>query len=667
MKTKLYILMLAVSVVLAASCEDYLTVKLYDQANLEEIFSKSNTTHRYLRQLYSYIPEDESVDNREGWVVSRSDEAQNSAVTFVHYLSYRTGNYSPATAGRTDNGEDDAYRPWNEMYKAINQCTIFMNNVDLDKEDSAGDREYMKAQARFLRAYFYYVLFRQYGPVFLWMDSDYNAVTPDESLEGATVDRHTVDQNVRFIVSELDKAIEALPLRVGDNDLESTSRWTGMATKGAAMAVKSRVLLMAASPLYNGCDLYKGQMRNLRGDYLFPQTADASKWDKAADAAYDLIKLAEDEGLYELVKDQPYPSGSQYEDTPQQHGAWDYEQVFHTKWNKEIVWGWWKRESSEYSYLWGNGQQLALTLPPAPALHYHGFAHVSPSLKLVDAFPVWETGRYPVTGYESTGGRLDYSRPIVDAESHYQSDGWTENYKAPVNTPWAPAFKAHNSTVGRDPRYYASLVPNGWPWPNANKAKFFSCYNSAECISQWAANGDHNRVGYVWRKWYPTDLNLDDNNSYHIYEVYPSIRLAEIYLNYAEAMNERSARNGAVACEYINKVRNRVGLNNIEDAYPGIEGNQALLRWVIRIERMCEFNGEAVRHYDAVRWMIAKDEYTTKNWTLKLSATTYEESYERVSDDFVGGDPTFTDRDYLFPLSNNQLSEMTNITQNYGW
>ena len=82
---------------------------------------------------------------------------------------------------------------------------------------------------------------------------------------------------------------------------------------------------------------------------------------------------------------------------------------------------------------------------------------------------------------------------------------------------------------------------------------------------------------------------------------------------------------------------------------------------------MVELNGEAVRHYDAVRWMIAPEEYTTENWTLHCSATTYEESWERVPDDYPGGKPTFTERDYLFPIYSGHLAQMTNMTQNPGF
>ena len=181
MKRFTYILIAAVAL-LFASCSDYLDVKLHDQATLEEIFSQGNTAHRYLRHIYSFIPEDESISNREGWVEARSDESQFSWTMWVYYLPFREGNYSSATTVTAATG----FLTWSKFYQAISQCTVFINNIDLMKEynnkgaeELALIKKQMKAEAKFLRAYYYYCLIRQYGPVYIWMDSDGNPVTPD--------------------------------------------------------------------------------------------------------------------------------------------------------------------------------------------------------------------------------------------------------------------------------------------------------------------------------------------------------------------------------------------------------------------------------------------------------------------------------------------------------
>ncbi len=646
----------------ASSCEKFLAVDLSDQASLEEVFSKSETTHRYLAHLYSYLPLEEDVVGSNGWPVGRSDQALFSWYQYVYYNLYRTGNYSSSTMKSSPITYFDY---WRANYQGIKQCSIFIENVDKDMEDTEETKKYMKAEARFLRAYLYTLLFRQYGPVYIWGDAQ-----SDGEIIASSIDRHTVDENIDFIVSELDKCIADLPLSLSETT-ENIERWQGRVTRGAAMALKSRILLTAASPLFNGCELYVGQMQNMYGNYLFPQTPDPEKWEEAAKAAKEVIDL----NYYSLCQ---AVVGSD----PVKNGAASYQKVYFEPWNSETIFGWWKRTdnaywTTAYTYMGGAGQALGTALPKNfGSLAYSG---ICPSLKLVDSYAMQESGRYGVTGYEKTAGLNDYTKPIIDPLSGYRHEGWTENYRQPVDVDWAPPFKAHNSCVGREARYYACIVPNGFYWPNKNnqdvvahpqrKGGRFTTYNSDECSSPYnSTQGAVCRVGYAWRKNYKADTPLETNSDYQaITAVYPEIRLAEIYLNYAEACNEKPNRDENAAIEYLNRVRNRSGLNNVETAYPEVRGNKELLRWLIQRERMIEFAMEPMRHYDACRWMIAKEEYPADNWTLMCTSDNYEDSYKRVNDEFVGDPAVFEDRDYLYPISARWQAEMVNITQNYGF
>lgn len=629
-----------------SSCESFFDVELDDQAKIEDIFRQKTEVQKYLSHLYSYIPQEEEVVGMHGWTVGRSDEALFSWYQWVYYTQFRTGNYSSATTN---------FNYWPDYYIGINQCSIFLKYIDLDKEDTPTTVAYMKAEARFLRAYYYFLLFRQYGPVFIWGDQ-----IADETIDAKSVDRHTVQENIDFMVGELDAIKNDLPVRTDDIGIDG-KQWAGRVTRGAALALKSRILLYAASPLYNGCDLYKGQMQNIRGEFLFPQSKDETKWEAAAQAAWDVIELAET-GLYDLYKD------TEQTDEFTRYMS-SYQGVRLKPWNKETIWGWWSRSGS-YSWLGGTGGLLAGAMPGmtsggASGVVYQGYGGIQPSLKLVDSYPMYTTGRYPVTGYQ---GENDMSKPIVDPQSGYQATGFTEGYKQP-GIDWGDGIKAHNSCINRDPRYYACLVPNGFWWPNKTENIKFTCYNNDACTNKWNAGegGGITRVGYVWRRLLETNKSLREAKDYtSMQTVYPAFRLAEIYLNYAEACNEKPQRDETAALEYLNKVRERVGLKKIEVAYPEIKGNKELLRWCIQKERMVEFGLEAMRHYDACRWMIAKEEYPSENWTLHVSATTYEESYERVHTDYVGAPAVFRDKDYLHPINAAQMAEMTNMTQNYG-
>ncbi|MBR5906229.1 MAG: RagB/SusD family nutrient uptake outer membrane protein [Bacteroidales bacterium] len=673
MKTRSFIIVILAAALTAVSCDSYFDINTKDQATLEDIMSRSTAVRQYLAHLYAYIPNDENLRANEGGTSLRSDEALHGKSQWeTNWYKVRRGDYSSASSTDVASGNY-----WKKYYEAINECTTFIENLVYDKEDSEKLVNCMEGEARFLRAYYYFTLFRHYGPVFIWMDEEGNPVPSDQSITGESIDRNTVEENVNFMVRELDAAISLLPNNI--SDVIAAYSNMGRVTKGAAMALKTRLLLYAASPLYNGQNgtgMYNG-FKNHKGQDLFP-AYDASKWDKVRDAAKALIDLNQ----YSLAqKGDPA--------TSIQDAAASYQNVWFENWNTnpEIIWGWWYRQWAE-DYLGTIGGEIAFAAPSGGLLCRRGFSLITPSLKLIDAYPMAETGRYPVLGYEQTNGMYDYSRPIVDDASGYKAEGWTENYQQviDVDPSWAKPFKAHNSTVGRDARYYSNFLPNGFWWPCERPMDGdplrFTCYNNADCTSPYSATEGCNRVGFVWRRLYRAGNQLKEDTDYSsIRYVFPAFRLAEVYLTYAEACNEMTSRNADEAIRYIDMVRARSGLCSILVAYPEIDfsgaggtigsvtkSGQEWLRWIIRQERMCEFAFEgSQRHYDAIRTLSAEKEYNVENWTLHLTADNYEDSYTRVSYDYIGGRSKFQQRDYLFPFGSKQLAEMTNFTQNKGW
>src|SRR5690606_14945251 len=352
---------------------------------------------RFLAGVYAYIPNDMILlenmtgNNDEGYFMWDSWS--------VKYLNHNSGAWNPTS---TD------YHIWDNMYRGINQATIFIENVDRNEEVTEQSKKEMKAEARFLRAYFYFLLIRQYGPVYLWGDkpSELNII-PTE------VDRHTLDECVDFISSELRRASEDLPLTISD------TRWYGRVTKGAALSLNARVLLYRARPLFNGANIYKG-IQNKDGNFLFPQQYDAAKWADAAVAAKAVIDL----NTYNLHT-------TKKTGTDMYKAIQSYSEVLFEPWNEEIILGQWVA-SADYvdrrASPWG-----------VVSTAYGGF---SPSLRLVDTYPMASSGRYPVTGYLTNG------EPIIDPLSGYSETGFTENFRNPADLTVTHTFKAHNSTVG---------------------------------------------------------------------------------------------------------------------------------------------------------------------------------------------------------------------------
>lgn len=643
----------------AMSCDSYFDVELQDQATLEEMFSKRGTARQLAAHMYAYLPKEENpVDaTTEGGFSGRTDARQVNASAYANTVfDLRVGDYSPASI--------TSYNLWENYYKAIAHCTLMIENIHLDVEDNQAVRDYMQAEARFMRAFYYFCLFRTYGPVIVWGDQ-----AAQSNVVGADLDRNTFEENINFIVSELDKAIEVLPMSIKEVGLNEGSDM-GRATKGAAMALKSRVLLYAASPLFNGNELYKG-MTNHYGEKIFSQEYDHTRWEEAKKAAKAVIDL----NYYKLVKAEAQ-TGDKFVD-----GIRNYQQIFFKQWNEETIWGWWMNFYTDW--LGRTGGFIGACAPRN--ITVEGWQSLTPSFKLVDAYAMYESGRYPITGYDRTSGMNDYSKPIIDAQSGYVADGFSNTTQ--FEAEWAGEFEAHNSTLGREPRYYASLVPNGYYWPCNPKLKKMTnpktsstdwtvedmrCHfwrGSGSLCERWDQTSTNNYFGYAWRRLYKADNPLDIGADYQqIHYVYPAFRLAEIYFNYAECCIETG--DYAEAVKYLDMIRERSGLNSLKEAYPGIEADPQLLKWCFRQEKMIEFAIEGPMHfYDNTRWMTAKENFPSLNWTLNLNdPVDYHDSWVRSSEDFpLAKYAKFTDRDYLLPFDSDQLAEMTNITQNYGF
>jgi len=157
---------------------------------------------------------------------------------------------------------------WGRSYRSIRECNFALNNID-SVNMSQAKRDVLRAELRFIRAFRYQDLIRNYGGVVLVGDRVLNL---KDSLSGAALfTRSSIKDCINYAVSELDAAAAKLPVA---NDGGS---WPiGRATKGAALALKSRLLLYAASPLYN-----------------------AGTWQAAAAAAQDVINM----GIYSLEPD----------------------------------------------------------------------------------------------------------------------------------------------------------------------------------------------------------------------------------------------------------------------------------------------------------------------------------------------------------------------------
>ena len=255
---------------LNTSCtDDYESVPL-EQFTLDFVFSETDSlgvqAHQYLNSVYSQM---QNGHNRVGgdYLDAATDDAISSSLTENDVYKLATGQYTSASQIGSD-------MRWNQYYEGIRTATTFITNIDrVPLMDTFNDGQPLnrawKSEARFIRALHYFELIKRYGGVPLLGDHVYQL---GEDIE---LPRNTFEDCVDYIVSELDAIKDSLRTApIADLSTKGHS-----VTREAAMALKARVLLYAASPLFNGGNIDAANPLTGYTDYS------AERWKLAADAA----------------------------------------------------------------------------------------------------------------------------------------------------------------------------------------------------------------------------------------------------------------------------------------------------------------------------------------------------------------------------------------------
>lgn len=582
------------------SCKKFLSQVPDDKQTIDDVFKKKSTTEQYLANVYAYIRSEGDWNNNSPWE-GLSDEID---VTYNDYPTYSMN------LGQWDRNRD-SYNFWRTYYQGIRSASYFMQRVDECPELQDEQKTQYKAEARVLRAYFYAMLMRQYGPVIILPDL---AVAPDASIDQFSFPRNTYDECTNFVSTEIDAAIPSLPVSQG-----STQEY-GRIKKGMALAIKARMLLYAASPLFNGNADY-ADFKNPDGPQLISQQYDATKWKKAADAAKAVIDMP-DYSLYKELdgtgKIKPYES---------------CKNVFLKDWNPEIILA---RVVSDGLYsIDKNGSPYVLG----------GWSSWGPTQQSVDAF------------FMANG------RSIEDPASGYTETG----FAATAGTYYAAGTS--NMYVGREPRFYVDVTFNLSKWIN-NASNNNGGTGSAPITIQMYKGGNSgqytgrnwSRTGYCVRKMVnPSSLVGPDKIAARTEVIY---RLAEIYLNYAEALNEYAPGHTDIK-KYINLIRERAGIPQYGAASGEVPepASQDAWRQAIRKERRVELAFEYHRYFDTRRWKIAEQTDGGPMYGMDVNATTTADFSKRV----VFETRVFLKKNYLWNILQNELSKDKNLVENPGW
>jgi hypothetical protein len=587
------VLTLTFLLTLSSSCKKYLDQIPNDRITIEQVFQKKGPSEQYLSSVYNYIPDYGNDWEINPWL-GNADEAD---VTWSKYNIYNLniGNISAGNA---------IFDRWNTYYNGIRSATYFINHIDGNQEILALNGQQLinqyKAEARFLRAYYYFLLMQQYGPVVLIGETE---IAPDVPAGDMQLPRSPFDDCVDYVTSELDKAATILPLVPSNNGQASDIQY-GRATKGMALAVKARLLLYAASPLYNG-NTEVANFKSLDGKQMISQTFSANKWKVAADAAKAVIDL----GIYSLYKDGSNDPIKSYQGIFLQQ--WNSEQIFCRKTNSLTT-----KDTHSMPRQAGGWNGLGVTQEQVDAYF------------MTDGKPIQESSLYTEAGFTSQNG-----------------------------------VQVSNMYINREPRFYASVTYNNSIFQGGNM-------QSAAAISFFVSgpngkNGhptDFSKTGYLIRKNVGPQTNAGSGGN-GARQDRPLIlfRLGEVYLNYAEALNEAEPGNPDIV-RYLNLIRERAGIPQYGTASLPAPLSQADMRSRIRAERRVELAFEQLRWFDIRRWKIA----------AQVMGDMHGMDINKDGNDFyrrvVASNHLFrTPASYWFPISQFDLDRSKLIVQNPGW
>lgn len=596
-------------IVLFGSC-DYLNESPSDFYTESDLLSDVQQIEKEMSELFQDLPYDFDASNG------------SKGMTFCAASDDVFHSWDQADSRLFDGGSWNAQNNpldcFDACYKTIHKAYHFLANVDNVPIKNANQIElysYLipiyKAEAEFFIAYNYFRLLQRYGAVPI-VDKYYDINDNETVLK---IPRSPVDNVVAFIINLLNEAAKNLPETY---DVQ----YYGHITKGAALAVKAKTLLYAASPLLNGGEIDGNavsvdgssvketllSVTNPDGTALFDKVYDNEKWKKAADAAKVVLDMA-NKGLYSLNPDRP--------------------SLFYNKDFSEYIL--WKQE--------GGSSTWERSLVPNGA-DYGGTGAISPTQELVDS-------------YEMKNGL-----PITDSNSNYKEDGYKDTLMSVYRSnKWQTVkVKIRNLYCNRDPRFYTDVFFNGMPYLGRNVQTEYYTKNGNN-TDGYGKSGQNTRTGYYCKKWVTPAHDLKSSPA-TVYRNSPLIRLAEVYLWYAEALNEYSGPSQAVY-DAINNVRNRVGMPLLPLC--AADKTKAGLRERIHNERRIELAFEYNhRFFDIRRWLVAQNLTTVTGMNINGSGDTF---YNRTT----VRKRIFKLPFFLFPIPVAETSIAPALVQNYGW
>lgn len=650
-----YIMILAMFA--TSGCSDFLDIVPDNVSTLEHAFKDDISAERFLATVYWRLP----YYGRPGrdFAIMASDEfvlTETPVFGSGYYYGSRIKQGQQNTNSPLINNWEGA-NMGRDMFDAIRECNIFLENVGSVPNLMPEIRDRWIAEVKCLKAFYHYYLIRLYGPIPLMREN----VPVSASISELQAYRDPFDDCIEYVVSLLDEAIPDLPLTI-----ISTGTELGRVTRPMGAALKADVLVTAASPLFNGNADYVGVEDN-RGVKLFTQTYDASKWTRAATACREAIEMCESANirLYEYT-DTRYELSDETRLTMTIRGA------VVDSWNQELIWAY---PSNAVTTTVTDGSQVLGANSTAClqtwTLPYLSSAQVTAQKLETCLGPTFETVE---TFYSKNGVPIDEDKAFDYANRYKVTTAGEEQFYYVQ-----PGFRTAIMNLNREPRFYGNLGFDGGYWFGNGRTKDVG--NGSDSETAWlvrAKRGEtsgkmtgirYSRSGYFCKKGSHYNSEATTTNIVCTEYTYPIIRLADLYLLYAESLNESLSTPSAEVYEYVDRIRTRAGLKGVVESWrdysklPEKPSTQAGMREIIQRERLIELAYEGKRFYDLRRWKQAHIYHNRNDYGWNMDAADENSYYTPVVLERL----TYTTKQYLWPISEAELRRNGNLVQNPFW
>ncbi|MDR0697967.1 MAG: RagB/SusD family nutrient uptake outer membrane protein [Tannerella sp.] len=607
------------------ACETYLEKTPDSEITSEQVFSSYRNFQGYIDDLYgdglivyhiqAYTSSFDFADD----VACNRDFPSGYAIPRGNYMWIHSNTHQNPFVTTDDSPH---FGLWDRGWANIRLCNEGLDNLHLLINHTQEEYNRLKGQLLFFRAWNHFEIAKYWGG----LPYIVIAFKPDDDMK---VERLSFKETLLHIIADLTDAAELLPVMWDDTPLGSN---TGRITKGAAMALKSRALLYAASPLTS-------KTENGTAEY------DIELCKQAAETAYEVIKLA-DQGVYALV-------------------AWN-----------------------DYSYNFADSRGTGIS---SRAIYTTEtiFAKIKPA-SAIGAGQVTNFGVGRLHNSGRFGGNSVVTAPTANFINLYETATGYDIIDAPQSdynqiVPWA----------NRDPRLRKTILTDGVKWvdKNNNAEAYIQLYtnvggSTSVGLDRGSGSSVQSLTGYLIRKYIPYKVNNQDAGSdYNNFRFNcPYIRLAEMYLNYAEAVNEAYGpqtvpadfASTLTAVEAVNIVRRRVklpvsedlsrpdelqeyGTQSMPDVLDRYTADKNTFRSRIRNERSVELAFEGQRFIDLRRWYLSHLPEYTKRYGHEFNKE------HTVCNEVLLFESPFEDRHYWFPFHKKYVEQYAAFKQNPGW